>query len=183
MPFVVRAASADESGLGAETADAYLERVALAKLRAVREGLALDPLPGGRGGAAGLLVADTIVVAPDGSVLGKPADDEEGCAMLERLAGATHTVRTRFLLTGVDADASVACAQTVVTAVTFRPLARGEANRYVASGEGRDKAGGYGIQGAAAAFVTRIEGSYTNVVGLPLCEVVMALRTLGWLEA
>jgi septum formation protein len=181
VPFVVRAASANESALVAETAHAYLERVALAKLHAVREGLAVDPI--GRGGAAGLLVADTIVVASDGAVLGKPADDEDGCAMLERLAGATHTVRTRFLLADGDPDASVAYAQTVVTGVTFRPLARGEANRYVASGEGRDKAGGYGVQGAAAAFVTRIEGSYTNVVGLPLCEVVMALRELGWLEA
>jgi septum formation protein len=189
VPFVVRAAGADESSLGSEPANAYLERVALAKLDAVRERLALDvrldvrldPPGPGRGGA--ILVADTIVLAPDGAVLGKPADDEEGRAMLERLAGATHTVRTRFLLAECNPDARIAHAQTVTTGVTFRPLARGEAIRYVASGEGRDKAGGYGVQGGAAAFVTRIEGSYTNVVGLPLCEVVMALRELGWFEA
>ncbi len=72
-------------------------------------------------------------------------------------------------------------AQSVTTRVTFRPLSRGEIERYVGAGEGRDKAGSYAIQGDAAVFVERVEGSVTNVVGLPLAEVVVAMRALGWL--
>jgi septum formation protein len=68
----------------------------------------------------------------------------------------------------------------VTTRVTFRALAPEEIARYVATGEGRDKAGSYAVQGRAAAFVSRIEGSYTAVVGLPVCEVAVALRRLGW---
>jgi septum formation protein len=90
-------------------------------------------------------------------------------------------VRTRFLLADVAAAAPPAHAQTVVTRVTFRSIPEGEALAYAATGEGRDKAGGYAVQGRAAAFVERIDGSYTNVVGLPLCEVVVAMRALGWL--
>ena len=72
-------------------------------------------------------------------------------------------------------------AQTVTTRVTFRALGPDEARGYAATGEGRDKAGAYAVQGRASAFVERIEGSYSGVVGLPLCEVVVALRAVGWL--
>jgi septum formation protein len=89
-------------------------------------------------------------------------------------------VSTRFLLAEVAAGAPVAHAQTVSTRVTFRALAGGEARAYARTGEGRDKAGAYALQGRAAAFIERIEGSYTAVIGLPLCEVVAALRALGW---
>jgi septum formation protein len=82
---------------------------------------------------------------------------------------------TRFLV----ADDRRTEAQTVVTRVTFRDLFMDEARRYAASGEGLDKAGGYAVQGRAAGFVERIEGSYTNVVGLPACELVVALARLG----
>ena len=90
-------------------------------------------------------------------------------------------MRTRFLLAAVSPSTPPAHAQTVVTRVAFRPLGPEEARAYAATGEGRDKAGAYAVQGRASAFVERIEGSYTSVVGLPLCEVVVALRALGWL--
>jgi len=173
IPHVVRTAPVDESARPGEAPHAYLERIARAKLDAVR---AL-----GLGEAAGVLVADTIVVAPDGAVLGKPGDRDEARAMIERLAGATHDVSTRFLLAEADARAPVAHAQTVTTRVTFRAVAAEEARTYAATGEGDDKAGAYAVQGRAAAFVERIEGSYTAVVGLPLCEVVVAMRALEWL--
>jgi septum formation protein len=177
VPFVVRAASADESLAGGEAPPAYLERVANAKLDAVR---AQD-----LGVCAGVLVADTIVVAPHGAILGKPADGPTGEArtMLESLAGASHTVETRFVLAPPTPGAAPLHAQTVRTRVTFRALSAEEVRSYVESGEGADKAGGYAAQGRAAAFIERIEGSYTNVVGLPLCEVVVALRALGWFTA
>jgi len=176
VPFVVRSAAADESVLPGEAPDDYIERVTLAKLRAV---CALSPSEG-----AGVLVADTIVVAPDGALLGKPRDDDEAAAMVERLAGATHRVSTRFVLADTRGSGSAPLhAQTVTTEVTFRALTRGEIRAYVRTGEGRDKAGAYAVQGNAAVFVERIEGSFTNVVGLPTCELLVALRAIDWLPA
>jgi len=173
VPVFVRAASVDESQRSGEDPRQYLERVSQAKLDAIRRS-ALPP-------AAGVLVADTIVVAPDGGILGKPAGEGDARSMIVRLAGATHEVRTRFLLGGVQAGAAPEHAQTVVTRVTFRSPSAEEVSAYVASGEGNDKAGAYAAQGRAAAFIERIDGSYTNVVGLPLCEVVVAMQRLGWL--
>jgi septum formation protein len=178
VPFVVCTADIDESMRQGETPGGYLERIAQAKLEAVRARRAGTQ---GAGGATGILVADTVVIAPDGGVLGKPGDDDEARAMIQRLAGATHEVSTRFLLADAPGSAPPVHAQTVTTRVTFRALAPGEAGDYAATGEGRDKAGAYAVQGSASAFVERIEGSYTGVVGLPLCEVVVALRALGWL--
>jgi septum formation protein len=182
VPFVVCGADADESAGEGESPQDYVARVTLAKLHAVS---ARSPLEG-----AGVLVADTIVVAPDGALLGKPRDDADARAMLERLAGATHHVSTRFVLADpalqvarVAGVATVAHAETVTTRVTFRALSSGEIDAYVASGEGRDKAGSYAVQGNAAAFVERIDGSFTGVVGLPICEVLVALRAIGWLAA
>jgi septum formation protein len=173
VPIAVHAAQIDESSRPGEAPVAYIERVTLAKLAAIRGSL-LGP-------GAGVLVADTVVVAPDGAILGKPADDEEAASMVRRLAGATHSVSTRFLLAEVDARAPVAHAETVTTRVTLRRLSPDEVRAYAATGEGRDKAGAYAVQGRAAAFIERIEGSYTSVVGLPLSEVVVALQALGWL--
>ena len=174
VPFVVRVADADESVHPGELAGAYLERVALAKLDAVRAKLlAASDAPS----AIAILVADTSVIV-DGAILGKPRDDDDGLAMIERLAGRTHEVHTRFALAPV-AGTEVLHAETVITRVTFRALLDGEARAYVASGEGRDKAGGYAVQGLGASFTQRIDGSYTNVVGLPACEVFVALRRHG----
>jgi septum formation protein len=172
VPFVVVTADVDESQRPGEAPAEYLERVTLAKLLAVR--------PRAPESARGILVADTIVVAPDGGILGKPSDDDDARVMIDRLAGATHDVSTRFLLAPVDASAAPVHAQTVTTRVTMRALAPDEVRAYVATGEGRDKAGAYAVQGHAAAFVERIDGSYTSVAGLPLSEVAAALRALGW---
>jgi septum formation protein len=174
IPLVVHAASIDERGHPGEASRSYLERIVRAKLDALRSVR--------RFASRACLVADTIVVAPDGEVLGKPDDAEDAYAMIERLSDGTHEVSTRFLLAPSDVDSSPAHSETVTTRVTFRRLAPGEARRYATSGEGRDKAGAYAIQGGAAAFAQRIEGSYSNVVGLPLCEVVTAMRALGWIE-
>jgi septum formation protein len=174
VPFVVHAAAADESIEAGEPPGAYLQRIALAKLDAVR---ARD-----LGACAVVLVADTIVIAPDGQVLGKPRDARDALVMFERLSGAVHTVETRFVLAPPEALAPPAHAETVSTRVVFRPISPAEARAYVATGEGTDKAGGYAAQGRAASFVRRFEGSYTNVVGLPLCEVLVALHALGWLD-
>jgi septum formation protein len=170
VPFAVVTGAADESVRAGEAVDAYLDRVVQAKLSAVsRAG-------GARVAEANaVLVADTTVV-DEGAILGKPADAREALAMIERLSGKTHEVHTRFLLA---ARGAALHAETVRTRVTFRALFPGEARRYAESGEGMDKAGGYAVQGLASAFVSRIDGSYTNVVGLPACELVVALSRLG----
>jgi septum formation protein len=173
LPFVVQSADADETRAPGEPALVYVERVALAKLDAVRRR--------DLGTAKGVLVADTIVIAPDGDVLGKPRDDDEARAMLGRLSGATHAVATRFVLAPPAPRDAPLHAQTVTTRVTFRAMAPAEIAAYVAGGEGRDKAGAYAVQGRGGVFVERIEGSFTGVVGLPLCELVVAMRAVGWI--
>jgi septum formation protein len=124
-----------------------------------------------------VLGADTIVVLADGGVpvLGKPKDAEEARVMLTRLSGKTHQVVTAYHLRFRDAERGRA----VETEVTFRTLSPAELEGYIGSGEWQGKAGAYAIQGLAAAFVRTVNGSYTNVVGLPLCEVVEDLDALG----
>jgi septum formation protein len=154
----------DESVLVDESADAYLERIVASKLRACRERV---------GSERTVIVADTTVIR-DRSILGKPESDAHAREMVTSLAGRRHVVATRFAIQrGGDI-----VSETVETTVEFRLLTTLEVADYVATGEGRDKAGSYAIQGRGAAFVRRIEGSYTNVVGLPLSEVVEALRRL-----
>lgn len=172
VPFVVRAAKIDETPHPKEPPDAYLARITRAKLARVRQLI-------GWGFGAAILVADTIVIATSGAILRKPAREDEAEQMLELLGGSVHEVRTRFEISPTSFGAPVAHAETVSTAVKFRTLGEGEARAYVEANEWRDKAGGYAIQGRAASFVERIDGSYTNVVGLPLSEVVVALRSLG----
>jgi septum formation protein len=138
--------------------------------------LARDKARAGRGaGSAPVLAADTTVVI-DGAILGKPVDAAEASAMLERLAGRVHEV-----FTGVAViDARGVLHETVVrTAVRFRPLATGEIAAYANSGEPLDKAGAYGIQGLGGALVAGIDGSYSNVVGLPLAETLALLDAAG----
>ncbi len=176
VPFVVLVGDANEEVLAGEPAAAYLTRVVLAKLAAVRARV-LGERPG-----AVILVADTSVVE-GGDILGKPGSEEEALGMLERLSARTHEVMTRFAIAEASGEAAPLVATTVVTRVTFRPIGADEARAYVASGEGRDKAGGYAVQGGAGPFVARIDGSYSNVVGLPEDEVLAALRSLGLLSA
>lgn len=117
-----------------------------------------------------VLGADTIVVI-DGQVLGKPEDDDHARRVLTALAGKRHHVTTAVALRGAS-RAGLA----VTTAVDFRPLTAAEIAGYVATGEGRDKAGSYGIQEIGVGLVAQIEGSYSNVVGLPVAETIDLLR-------
>lgn len=127
---------------------------------------------------AAVLGADTIVTI-DGQLLGKPEDERSARAMLTRLAGRRHRVITGVALVPPRGAAWTALSLAVTTAVVFRPLTAVDLDAYLATGEWRDKAGAYGIQGYAAGFVRAVVGSYTNVVGLPLCEVVEILRKVG----
>jgi septum formation protein len=121
-----------------------------------------------------VLAADTEVVL-DGTVLGKPADEVDAAGMLRRLAGRTHEVVTGLAVRRGD----TARLATVTTEVTFRHLTDDEIAWYVTTGEPADKAGAYGLQGAGAVLVTRVAGSDTNVIGLPLAETVILLRDVG----
>ncbi len=118
-----------------------------------------------------VISADTVVVF-DGSVMGKPKSTDEARRMLKSLSGNTHKV-----LTGVTVKRAKSCiTKTVSTLVTFRQLDSEEIEAYIKSGEPMDKAGAYGIQGAAAVFVSRIEGDYFNIVGLPVCTLYEMLK-------
>jgi len=116
------------------------------------------------------------VVVLDGEILGKPADAAQARRMLRRLSGRTHQVHTAVCL--VSAPQSVVAETLETTLVTFRDLDEREIRDYIASGEPFDKAGGYGIQGRASKFVSGLEGSYSNVVGLPVERVAEMLRPL-----
>ncbi|MDB5045594.1 MAG: septum formation inhibitor Maf [Deinococcus sp.] len=121
-----------------------------------------------------IIAADT-VVAVDGQLLGKPTDAAENRAFLEALSGRTHQV---FTGVAVQSAAGLSCA-VERTDVTFRPLTPQETAYYAATGEGLDKAGGYGIQSVGMALVSRLEGDYSNVVGFPLTLVIRLLRSAG----
>ena len=154
--FETRAADVDETPLPGEQPDAYVQRLAREKAEAVARS------------APGRLVlgADTTVVV-DGHILAKPASPTEAREMLERLAGRPHQVLTGVALTGAGEPA----VEVASTAVWFAPMTSEDIAWYVETGEWRDKAGAYGIQGKISRFVTRLEGSYTNVVGLPVSLV------------
>jgi septum formation protein len=187
IPTLVRATDIDETVAEGELPGPYLERIVTLKLEAASLPFVQSPPPS-RGdtlksiniaaAAAAILVADTSVI-DGGLILGKPVDDDDACAMIARLAGRTHEVWTRFAIGGPESPARLLHAETVTTRVTFRPLTDEQVRAYVASGEGKDKAGAYAVQGRGAGLVARIEGSYSNVVGLPACEVVMAFERLG----
>jgi septum formation protein len=172
VEFEIVAADIDE-GMGeeAEVPEAFAARLALEKAQAV--GLAHP--------ASFVLAADTIVAVGDMDkgfrVLGKPEDIEDAKAMLRLLSGREHLVISAFCLLG-PAAVSTDC-HTVCTKVSFRELSIEDIDAYVATGEPFDKAGGYGIQGYAQAFVRNISGSYSSVVGLPLCEVLLVLQKRG----
>ncbi|HEX5842417.1 MAG TPA: Maf family protein, partial [Pseudomonas sp.] len=141
----------------------YVERLARAKAQAGLAALADKP-------EAVVLGADTAVVLA-GRILGKPADQAEARATLAALSGRSHQVLTAVAL----ASATRVAARVVSSQVSFRPLTGAEIDAYWASGEPRDKAGSYAIQGLAAVFVSQLQGSYSAVVGLPLCETAELL--------
>jgi len=154
--FAIAHADIDEAPLSGEPADRYVLRLAEGKARAVAA----------RFPDRAVLGADTTVVV-DGHILGKPADAADAVAMLRRLQGRAHEVLTGVALV-TDGHAQVVLE---TTRVWFGPMTDAEIAVYVASGEPMDKAGAYGIQGWAARYVTRVDGSYSNVVGLPVARV------------
>lgn len=156
-------ANVDESPQDGEDPVAHVLRLARAKACAIPDAHAV------------VLGADTTVVL-DGHSLGKPVDQDDAAAMLSRLQGRSHTVWTGVAVN----DPSGRLAETVIsTEVVMAPLSPAAIAAYVATGEPMDKAGAYGIQGRAAAFVARINGSWSNVVGLPLVETLELLRDAG----
>jgi septum formation protein len=164
LQFDVSPADLDETVRVGEAPRTYVERLALEKAQAV----ALKH-PGSLA-----LAADTSVVV-DQEILGKPGDEAEaGRAMLRRLSGRSHAV-----LTGVAVAGPLLRSLVVETWVEFRPLSDAEVEWYVGTGEGRDKAGGYAMQGKAGAFITAIRGSSSSVIGLPLAETMGLLGLAG----
>jgi septum formation protein len=162
--FVVRSADIDESPRAGESPRDYVLRLAIEKARAVER----------RAGEV-VLAADTTVVV-EGAILGKPADDADARRMLRRLAGRAHDV-----LTGVCVShAEIVDARVDETRVELLPMSEADIAWYVATGEPMDKAGAYGIQGRISRFISRIDGSYTNVVGLPVALVHEMLVRAGW---
>ncbi len=154
-----------------ESPTRYVERVALAKAQAARERLEAAGLP-----PAPLLAADT-TVAIGGTILGKPADEADAARILSRLSGRSHRVLTTVVV--ISASGRRCLSRTQVSRVQFCRLSPEDIAWYVATGEALGKAGAYGIQGAAARFVRRIEGSYTGIMGLPLFETALLLQKVG----
>jgi septum formation protein len=168
LVLVVAAAEIDETPLPGERPADYVRRVAGAKCDAVAR------VRAGTSPELPVLAADTTVVVA-GEILGKPTDADDARRMLARLAGRRHEVSTAYRIRAGENVVE----RIVTTAVAFRALAPAELDAYVASDEWRGKAGGYAVQGIAGAFVTDLRGSHTNVIGLPLAEVLADLQAAG----
>jgi septum formation protein len=164
----IQPANVDEDVAPHELPAAYVRRVAEAKARAIS----------GREPGRLVLAADTAVVV-DGEILGKPTGSEDAARMLRLLSGRTHQVVSGVCL--LKDHERVVETVVEVSTVEFAALSSAEIAWYVGSGESMDKAGGYGIQGLASRFVTRIEGSYSNVVGLPIAVVYRMCMEAGLL--
>jgi len=163
IDFEVQPADVDEAITTGESPNEYVSRLAEAKARLVYE----------RDVRRIVLAADTAVVV-DADVLGKPVDENDASMMLRRLSGRTHEVLTAI---SVFHPGQIVDTRVDTTAVEFAPLSDADIDWYVSSGEPMDKAGAYAVQGLASRFVTRIEGSYSNVVGLPVALVYQMLTT------
>ena len=169
LDLLVEPAGIDEQVLAGEGPPEFVARVARDKAM-----LVADRHPG-----VWVLAADTVVVL-DGEILGKPADAEDAVLMLKRLSGREHEVWTGFCLYQAGHDAP-RC-RTVKTDVRFAELTDPVIRAYVRSGDPLDKAGAYGIQSLGGFMVADIQGSYSNVVGLPLAEVLAEMTALGIIE-
>lgn len=161
-------AAVDETVLAGESTERHVVRLSEAKALAIA---ARREVPG-----RWFIGSDTVVVR-DATILGKPVDAADAAAMLLSLAGRAHQVVTGFAVH--DRATGGMLSGAVVTRVWIKPLTAREIAGYLATGEPFDKAGAYAIQGHGSFMVPRIEGSYSNVVGLPLCEVLAALEQLG----
>lgn len=169
LTFSVHTAAIDEQPEVDEDPAAFVIRMAREKAVAIRE---IFP-------ESWIISGDTVVCLGR-RILGKPADAEDAVDQLMALSGREHCVRTGFCVT--HSRKSVEVSRSVTTKVRFAPFSEATARAYVATGESFDKAGAYAIQGVGACLVQAIEGSYSNVVGLPLCELLQILRECGVIE-
>lgn len=184
VTFDIRKPDIDETCHPGETPFAYVERVGIDKAQAIAQQiqnenvliLAADTI---------VLAADTIGVTPQGALLGKPTDAADARAMLRLLRGRMHLVSTLIVFCVVSADNRAPRIHTrrSVTRVTMRAYTDAEIDAYIATGDPMDKAGSYAIQHPTFRPVARIDGCYTNVVGLPLCEVKRGLAVFGLLDS
>jgi septum formation protein len=172
IAFEIRATQIDETALPDEPARAMVARLAEAKARAAAQ---LDA-----GMRECIIVGADTTVELEGEILGKPRDSADARAMLAKLSGRTHHVLTGIFVLRLPDNAARAAVEN--SAVTFAPLDEKEVNAYAATGEPIGKAGAYAIQGLAGRHISRIEGCYFNVVGLPLARLYVLLRELGWRE-
>lgn len=168
LEFEVIPSSAAEDVLPEETPDQLVQRLSLAKAQEV----AMRPDVNGRW----FIGSDTIVLS-DGFILGKPRDNDHAMHMLRQLSGREHQVLSGIAV--IDKLSGRQHVEAVATRVRFRDLTDTEITRYIATGEPADKAGAYAIQGLGVCFVAGIEGSYSNVVGLPLCRLTLVLKDFG----
>ncbi|MGE4095569.1 MAG: nucleoside triphosphate pyrophosphatase [Candidatus Binatia bacterium] len=164
--FSIIPSNASEEPLPDEAPAAYALRVAREKAKAIAQ----------QNPDHWILGADTIVVV-NNEILGKPKDPADARRMLRLLSGQTHQVMTAFAL--IDEEGREYASQVVTSTVTFKPLTDSRIESYLATREPFDKAGAYAIQGQGAVLVERVEGSYTNIVGLPIDEVLVVLRAAG----
>jgi septum formation protein len=170
LPTLDEDAESLEVVLAGEAPDAYVQRVTALKLIAARARL---QRAGGQNRP--ILCADTTVAMGE-TILGKPESAEDALRMLRALSGQTHRVFTAIAIGWGEKTAQACCE----SRVTFAEMTDAEIADYVASGEPMGKAGAYGVQGRAAAFIARIEGSYSGIMGLPLFETAQALREVGF---
>jgi septum formation protein len=168
LVFAVRPADIDESVHSGELGTDYVLRLAREKAAAVAE-------------TGELVIAADTTVDLNGELLGKPVDEDDARALMRKLSDSVHHVHTGVCALAIDTDGTVRDESTVITtAVTFAPVPDAWIDWYIATGEPFDKAGGYGMQGSAAIFVHRIDGSPTNVIGLPLDATASLVARLGY---
>lgn len=168
LRFSVIPSTAEEIVLPEESPEQMVIRLSLAKAQEVADRAGID--------ARWIIGSDTIVVCRE-QVLGKPGTNHQAAEMLRQLSGTSHLVVSGYAV--IDRRQQLHRVEAVTTKVHFRQLTEGEITGYIATGEPADKAGAYAIQGIGACFVSGIEGSYTNVVGLPLCRLTLTLKELG----
>ena len=166
LKFETIPAHVNEDYIAGESPREHVKRLALDKAFAIAK----------KYPQAWVLGADTIVVI-DGLILGKPKNKSQAQKMLERLSGREHKVFTGFTL--VHAASKASKTKVVQSAVQFKTISPEEMEWYISCDEPYDKAGGYAVQGKGAYFIKAIRGSYTNVIGLPLCEVLEELKSLA----
>lgn len=174
LPIRIVVSDVEEASLEGEHPLSYLERVTRDKLRGVAA------LSAKTDGCSALLVADTIVRVDD-QIIGKPTDKNNAFELLRLISGREHIVHTRYAISSSRDFALPVIERTVTSKVWLRAADEALLRRYADTGEGLDKAGAYAVQGIGSFLVERIDGSYSNVVGLPVCEVVADLMSAGYL--